>query len=105
MCDVQTRRVDGLFPGATVLTVSMDLPFALARWTSAAGVTHPTPSSHRSEDFGRDYCVLIKEWRELQRSVFVIDPRGRLAHAQYVADQDDQPDYDAALAAVSRLAG
>ena len=105
VCDVQTRRVDSLFAGATVLTVSMDLPFTLARWTSAAGVSHPAVSSHRSEDFGRGYGVLIKEWRELQRSVFVIDREGRLAHAQYVVDQDDQPDYDAAVAAVNRLAG
>ena len=105
VCDVQTRRVDALFPEATVLTVSMDLPFALARWTAAAGVSHPAVSSHRTEDFGRDYGVLIKEWRELQRSLFVIDRDGRIAHTQYVADQDDQPDYDAAVAAVSRLAG
>ena len=105
VCDTQTRRMDALFPGAHVMTVSMDLPFALARWASAAGVTHPTVSSHRSEDFGRDYGVLIKEWRELQRSVFVIDPDGRLAHAEYVTDQGGQPDYDAAVAAVTRLAG
>jgi thiol peroxidase len=105
VCDVQTRRVDTLFPGAKVLTVSMDLPFALARWTASAGVSHPAVSSHRSEHFGRDYGVLIKEWRELQRSVFVIGPDGRIVHAQYVADQDDQPDYDAAVEAVTRLAG
>ncbi len=105
VCDVQTRRVDALFPGARLLTVSMDLPFALARWTATSGVTHQALSSHRTEDFGRDYGVLIKEWRELQRSVFVIDPGGRVAHAQYVVDQDDQPDYDAAVAAVTRLAG
>ncbi len=105
VCDVQTRRVDRLFPGATVLTVSMDLPFALARWAAAAGVTHAALSSHRSEDFGRDYGVLIKEWRELQRSIFVIDPQGRLTYAEYVPDQNDEPDYDAAVAAVSRLAG
>ena len=43
VCDVQTRRVDGLFPGAKVLTVSMDLPFALARWTAAAGVSPSRP--------------------------------------------------------------
>ncbi len=105
VCDVQTRRVDSLFPGAKVLTVSMDLPFALARWTAAAGVTHPAVSSHRSEDFGRDYGVLIKEWRALQRSVFVIDPQGGLTYTEYVADQNDEPDYDAAVEAVSRLAG
>ena len=97
--------MDGLFPGAQVLTVSMDLPFALARWTSAAGVTHPTVSSHRSEDFGRAYGVLIKEWRELQRSLFVIDGDGQVAYADYVTDQDDQPDYEAAVAALTRLAG
>lgn len=101
VCDVQTRRVEDLFPGAKVLTVSMDLPFALARWTAAAGVTHPAVSSHRSEDFGRDYGVLIKEWRALQRSIFVIDGRGTLVHAQYVADQMHEPDYDAAMAAAA----
>ena len=101
VCDVQTRRVDSLFPGAKVLTVSMDLPFALARWTAAAGVTHPAVSSHRSEDFGRDYGVLIKEWRALQRSGFVIGPDGRLVHVEYVRNQMDEPDYDAAVAATS----
>ena len=103
VCDVQTRRIDSLFPGTKVLTVSMDLPFALARWTAEAGVTHPALSSHRSEDFGRDYGVLIKEWRELQRSVFVIDGHGGLVHAQYVPDQNDEPNYDAAVAAVKGL--
>jgi len=102
VCDIQTRRVDSLFPGARVLTVSMDLPFALARWTSAAGVTHPAVSSHRSEDFGRDYGVLIKEWRALQRAVFVIDGEGRLVHVQYVSNQMEEPDYDAAVAAAVR---
>jgi len=101
VCDIQTRRVDGLFPGAKVLTVSMDLPFALARWTSAAGMTHPAVSCHRSEDFGRDYGVLIKEWRALQRSVFVIDGEGRLVHAEYVIDQMEEPDYDAVMAAAA----
>ncbi|MCA1705616.1 MAG: redoxin domain-containing protein, partial [Actinobacteria bacterium] len=103
VCDIQTRRVDDLFPGARVLTVSIDLPFALARWTAAAGVTHPAVSSHRSEDFGRDYGVLIKEWRALQRSVFVIAGDGHLVHAEYVPDQMDQPDYGAAAAAVAAV--
>lgn len=101
VCDVQTRRMDDLFPGAKVLTVSMDLPFALARWTAAAGVSHPAVSSHRNEDFGRAYGVLIKEWRALQRSIFVIDGAGRLTYAEYVTDQGEEPDYDAAVAAAA----
>ena len=43
--------------------------------------------------------MLIKEWRALQRSVFVIDGDGRLVHTEYVQNQMDQPDYDAAVAA------
>ena len=104
VCNVQTRRVDSLFPDAKVLTVSMDLPFALLRWTNDAGVTHPAVSSHRSEDFGRDYGVLIKEWRALQRAVLVLDRDGRVVHAQYVPDQNHEPDYDAAVAAAREAA-
>jgi thiol peroxidase len=63
-------------------------------------VGHAALSSHRSEDFGRDYGVLIREWRALQRSIFVIGPDGRLAHVEYVPDQMNEPDYDAAAQAV-----
>src|SRR5437762_13744712 len=43
-----------------ICTVSMDLPFAQARWRSTEGVTHCSLSAHRSNRFGADYGVLIK---------------------------------------------
>ena len=46
--------------------------------------------------------MLLKEWRLLQRAVFVIDPEGVIRHAEYVADQIKEPDYQAALCAVSQ---
>jgi thiol peroxidase len=101
VCEVETRRWEHLrqeFPAdVLVYTVSMDLPFAQARWRASAGVRHALLSAHRSEDFGRDYGVLIKEWRLLQRAVFVIDRDGSIAHAQYVDDQMAEPDYQAAV--------
>ena len=106
VCDVQTRRLDTSLTGESgvegvqLVTVSMDLPFALARWVSANGVAHPAASSHRSEKFGHHYGVLIKEWRALQRAIFVIDGEGRITYVEYVLDQDHEPDYDAATAAV-----
>ena len=107
VCEVETRRWEelraGLPAGVTLYTVSMDLPWAIARWNAAANVEHLGLSSHRDERFGRDYGVLIKEWRLLQRSVFVIGPDDRLAYAEYVNDQMREPDYDAAIAA-ARLA-
>ena len=109
VCHVETRRWEGeraaLPTGVIVYTISMDLPFAQARWQLAEGVTHQALSAHKDESFGRDYGVLLKEWRLLQRAVFVIDRDGAIAHAEYVADQMMEPDYDAALAAARRAAG
>jgi thioredoxin-dependent peroxiredoxin len=106
VCQVQTRRWEQLraqLPSdVQAHTVSMDLPFALARWQTAEGVRHELLSSHRSEQFGRDYGVLIKEWRLLQRAVFIVGSDGRLIYAEYVADQMREPDYMAAKEAVVR---
>ena len=94
----QLRTVE-LSPNVDVYTVSMDLPFAQARWRQAESVEHEALSSHRSEQFGRDYGVLLREWRLLQRAVFVIGQDGRIRHAEYVADQTAEPNYEAAIAA------
>lgn len=107
ICDIETRRWEQLradFPEGVVLTISMDLPFAQARWSQDADVGHQTLSSHRSEDFGRSYGVLIKQWRMLQRAVFVLDTDRRLVHVEYVDDQMKEPDYRAAAAAVRSAA-
>lgn len=104
VCHIETRRWDqsraDLPPGVQLYTVSMDLPFAQARWQAAESVGYPALSSHRSEQFGQDYGVLIKEWRLLQRAVFVIGHDDKIIHAEYVADQMQEPDYAEALAAV-----
>ncbi len=103
VCHVETRRWEelrGELPAnVQIYTISMDLPYAQARWQAAENVSHPALSSHRSEQFGQDYGVLIKEWRLLQRAVFVIGPDNRLRYAEYVADQMQEPDYGAALEA------
>jgi thiol peroxidase len=103
VCHLETRRWDSLrvqLPeNIVVQTISMDLPYAQARWKAAEGVTHEALSSHKSEQFGRDYGVLIREWRLLQRAVFVIDGDGRLVYVEYVPDQMREPDYDSAVQA------
>jgi thioredoxin-dependent peroxiredoxin len=103
VCHVETRRWEqlraNLPPDVRVYTISMDLPFGQARWRRAEGVEHDALSAHASDEFGREYGVLLKEWRLLQRAVFVIDAEGIVVHAEYVADQMTEPDYDAALRA------
>ncbi len=99
----ETIRAE-LPPDVRVYTVSMDLPFAQARWQTAEHVNHQALSAHRNETFGQDFGVLLKEWRLLQRAVFVIDRTDRIAYAEYVADQMQEPDYDAAAEAARRAA-
>jgi len=105
VCHVETRRWEQLrgdLPeGVRVYTISMDLPFGQARWRRAEGVEHEALSAHADERFGAAYGVLLKEWRLLQRAVFVIDGDGTVVHAEYVADQMTEPDYDAAVAAAT----
>jgi thioredoxin-dependent peroxiredoxin len=107
VCHVETHRWDtlraGLPENVRVYTISMDLPYAQARWHAAEQVKHTSLSGHRDESFARKYGVLLKEWRLLQRAVFVIDRDDRIVHAEYVADQMSEPDYDAAIEA-ARLA-
>jgi len=108
VCARETRRFEaarGELPNdIVVLTISMDLPYAQARWNAEAGVTHRALSAHRSEAFGRAYGTQIREWRLLQRAVFVIDRDDRLVHVEYVADQMAEPDYEVALAAARSAA-
>jgi thiol peroxidase len=108
VCHVETHRFEdsrsGLPSDIRLYTISMDLPFAQARWHQAENVSHQSLSSHRSDQFGRDYGVLLKEWRLLQRAVFVVDKNDRIAHAEYISDQMTEPDYRAALEAARKAA-
>jgi len=107
VCDIETKQWETLrkgLPNVQFYTVSMDLPFGMARWQTASDVTHAMLSAHKNEKFAVDYGVLLKEWRLLQRAVFVIDGGGKIVYAEYVEDQMKEPDYDAAIAAASGTA-
>jgi thiol peroxidase len=82
----------------------MDSPQTQARFQDTAGVLHQALSAHRSQQFGQDYGVWLKEWRRLSRAVFVIDRHDRIVYVQYVADQRHEPEYAAALEAVQQAA-
>ncbi|SET00775.1 thiol peroxidase [Paenibacillus sp. NFR01] len=108
VCDAQTRRFNSeaaeLGDDVVILTISMDLPFAQARWCGAAGIDRVvTLSDHKDASFGQAYGVLIKEFRLDMRSIFVIDKNDKLTYVEYLAEMSEHPDYDAAIAAVKAL--
>ncbi|HOI43308.1 MAG TPA: thiol peroxidase, partial [Elusimicrobiales bacterium] len=110
VCDLETRRfnkeAETLDPDISIITISMDLPFAQKRWCGAAGVTRvQTFSDHQKADFGKAWGVLIKDLRLLARAVFIVDREGVVRYSQLVPEVGQEPDYDEALAALKNIAG
>jgi len=108
VCDVETRRFNqeagGLGDDVTVLTISMDLPFAQGRWCGAAGVKNvQTLSDHRDAAFGTSYGVLIQGLRLLARAVFVVDKQSVVRYVELVKEVSSEPNYGAALNAAKKL--
>ncbi|MGE0104022.1 MAG: thiol peroxidase [Blastocatellales bacterium] len=107
VCDTETRRFNeeaAKLADVEVVCISMDLPFAQKRWCGAAGVENViTASDHRDASFGKGYGVLISGGpldRITARAVFVIGPDNVVKYAEYVPEIAEQPNYEAALAAV-----
>ena len=108
VCDLQTRRFNAeaqkLGPDVPILTLSMDLPFAQARWCGAAGAKNVrTLSDHRDASFGTAFGLLIKESRLLARAVLILDREGIVRYVQLVPEIGQEPDYDDALRALAKV--
>ena len=103
ICDMQVRHFNkdaAELGDVVIISVSVDLPFALSRYCAANGIDAvKTTSDHRDLDFGLKYGFAIEELRILSRGVVVIGKDNKIAYIEYVPEVTSQPDYDAALAA------
>jgi thioredoxin-dependent peroxiredoxin len=101
VCSAQTKRfneeVAKLPASVEVITVSADLPFAQARFALAEKITHRILSDHRDFSFAQAFGIGIKELRLLTRSIFVLDPEGRVLYREIVPEVTHHPLYEAAL--------
>ena len=107
VCATSTRKFNekaGSRSDAVVLVVSADLPFASGRFCAAEGLANVVPLSlMRSKAFAKDYGVLITDGPPAgltARAVVVLDAANRVVHRQLVPEIAEEPDYDAALAAL-----
>ena len=106
VCQASVRRFNEVAAGladTTVLNVSVDLPFALSAFCAAEGIDHVLVGSAFRSSFGDDYGVRLTDSAFeglLARAVVVVDADGTVLHRELVASIDDEPDYDAALAAL-----
>ncbi len=86
-----------------VLCVSEDLPFAMNRFCGAEGLSNVVGASAFRSNFGEDYGVKLAEGRMaglFARAVVVVDENGKVSYTELVPEIAQEPDYDAALAAL-----
>jgi thiol peroxidase len=107
VCAQSVREFNKLAAGldnTVVVTVSEDLPFALGRFCGAEGIENVITTSAFRSSFGDDYGVTLLDSPlagALARSVVVIDADGTVSYTQLVPEITTEPDYDAAVAALS----
>ena len=106
-CAISTKKFNEKAAGRddfVVLVVSADLPFAQGRFCSAEGIENvATLSMMRTRAFAKDYGVLITDGPLAgitARAIVVIGADGKVLYTQLVPEIGDEPDYDAALAAL-----
>ncbi|WP_372626342.1 thiol peroxidase [Arsukibacterium sp.] len=108
ICSLQTKRfnneVANLPENVVLLTISTDLPFAQKRYCEQEQVAEMAVLSDAVwRDFGSNYGLLIKDMGLLTRAILLIDSDGKLQYQQLVPELAQEPDYDAALAALTSL--
>ena len=107
VCAESTKKFNELVASrddVVVLVASADLPFAQARFCGAEGVDRVhTLSMMRSKNFAKDYGVLVQDGPTAgitARAVVVLDAGNKVLQAELVSDTGNEPDYDAAFAAL-----
>jgi len=107
VCATSTRKFNASaasVENTAVLVISGDLPFAQKRFCSTEGIENVTPLSlMRSKQFAKDYGVLMEDGPLAgltARAVVVLDENNNVTYTELVPEITQEPNYDAALAAV-----
>ena len=107
VCQVATRTFNERAAGLddmVVLMVSADLPFAQKRFCAAEGIEGVVPLSTFRGSFLKDYGVELIDGPlkgVSARAIVVLNENNKVIHTELVPDIAQEPNYDAALAAVS----
>jgi thioredoxin-dependent peroxiredoxin len=100
----QFNKSASLLKNTVVLCVSMDLPFAHARFCGAEGLDKVVSlSAFRSKSFGTNFGVTIIEGPFsglLSRAIVITGTDGKVLYTEQVPEITQEPNYKAALDAL-----
>ena len=88
---------------SVVLCISADLPFAQSRFCGAEGLENVVTGSVFRSNFGTDYGVTLADGPlagVMSRAVVVVGADGTVKYTEQVPEIGQEPDYEAALAAI-----
>ena len=107
VCAISTRKFNqqaSNMDNTVVLIIAADLPFAMSRFCDGEGLDKViTLSTMRGANFMKDYGVFISDSAFAgitARAVIVLDESDTIIHAELVPEIADEPNYEAALAAL-----
>ena len=108
VCATETRNFNAKAAGlkdVTVTIVSLDLPFAAGRFCQAEGIDNlMVCSDFRNKEFANAYGVLLGGSvlaGVTCRAIFAVNEEGVVTYKEIVPEITEEPNYDAALAAVA----
>jgi thiol peroxidase len=111
VCSQQTKKFDeavGAFKDQVAcFTISLDMPFAQARFCTDQKVTNmQNLSDVHNHSFGKNYGVLIEGLPIplFSRAIFVLDKNNKITYCEYVPEVGAHPNYDNAIAALKAAA-
>lgn len=102
VCSAELAKFMHALEGTDVklVSVSMDLPFALKRWMDMEQNDNLIATSDfKDRSFAKAAGVRMVENGLLARAVFVVNPAGEILYDEYVDEVTQEPDYDKALEA------
>jgi len=103
VCDLEVRTFNdkaASVKGVSIYTISMDLPFAQARWCGAHGINSVTTlSDYKDRLVGKNYGTYVEELGLLARAAFVIDSNNKVVYVEYLEEITNQPNFEAILKA------
>ena len=107
VCATSARKFNEKAAGLAntiVATISADLPFAMGRFCTAEGIQNVIPLSvMRGREFLNNYGVELTSGPlagVAARAVVVLDENNQVLHSELVSEIRNEPNYDAALAAL-----
>lgn len=106
VCSIQTKKFNqdvDQFTNVNFLTISTNTVEDQQKWCAAEGVKKMQLVADNNREFGKSTGLLIPDLDILARSVFVLNPAGKIVYREIVGEITNEPNYEQALAELKKL--